>query len=211
MKNTFKLLSLTISLIVVFLTTTLRADPNPFRINEVMSSNNASIADEDGDHSDWIEILNTTDDSASIGRYGLSDSNSDKFKWIFPDTVIGPGEFLLVWASGKDRRISGKPLHCNFSVSQEGEEILLSSPDAVLHDKLDPVFIPRNTSIFNLDAKIIVNADPAHPDKNDERRDCNGLNWVFMYREYYQRSDEWKREENFLLQYSYIQRLLTST
>lgn len=54
MKNTFKLLSLTISLIVVFLTTTLRADPNPFRINEVMSSNNASIADEDGDHSDWI-------------------------------------------------------------------------------------------------------------------------------------------------------------
>lgn len=160
MKNTFKLLSLTISLIVVFLTTTLRADPNPFRINEVMSSNNASIADEDGDHSDWIEILNTTDDSASIGRYGLSDSNSDKFKWIFPDTVIGPGEFLLVWASGKNRKISGKPLHCNFSISQDGEDILLTSPDGTLQDHLKPVFIPQNTSIGR--------------DKE------NGANWVFF-------------------------------
>ena len=160
MKNTFKLLSLTISLIVVFLTTTLRADPNPFRINEVMSSNNASIADEDGDHSDWIEILNTSKDSASIGRYGLSDSNSDKFKWIFPDTVIGPGEFLLVWASGKNRKISGKPLHCNFSISQDGEDILLTSPDGTLQDQLKPVFIPTNTSIGR--------------DKE------NGANWVFF-------------------------------
>ena len=125
-----------------------------------MSSNNASIADEDGDHSNWIEILNTSKDSASIGRYGLSDSNSDKFKWIFPDTVIGPGEFLLVWASGKNRKISGKPLHCNFSISQDGEDILLTSPDGTLQDHLKPVLIPQNTSIGR--------------DKE------NGANWVFF-------------------------------
>ena len=70
MKNTFKLLSLTISLIVGdFSQTTLRADLIHLGSMRSCPQNNASIADEDGDHSDWIEILNTTDDSASIGRY----------------------------------------------------------------------------------------------------------------------------------------------
>ncbi|NLD48943.1 MAG: T9SS type A sorting domain-containing protein [Clostridiaceae bacterium] len=53
----------------------------------------------------------------------------------------------MVWASGKNRRVSGEELHCNFSISQEGEEMLLTSPDTNFQDLLNPVIIPPNTSI----------------------------------------------------------------
>ena len=73
-------------------------------INEVMASNAWTIADEDGDYEDWIELYNFGQDSISLQGYGLSDNYAQPFKWVFPDVSIGPGEFLLVWASGKDRR-----------------------------------------------------------------------------------------------------------
>src|SRR5204862_548370 len=36
--------------------------------------------------------------------YGLSDDAASPFKWIFRDAAVGPGRFLLVFASGKDRQ-----------------------------------------------------------------------------------------------------------
>ncbi|MFC1693529.1 lamin tail domain-containing protein, partial [Candidatus Latescibacterota bacterium] len=72
-------------------------------INEVMSSNATTIQDEDGDYSDWIELYNSGDSSVDLSGYGLSDDPDDSFKWIFPSFTLGPGEFMLVFASGKDR------------------------------------------------------------------------------------------------------------
>ena len=74
------------------------------RINEFMASNGVTLADEDGDYEDWIELHNFGDAPVSLEGWGLSDNADDPFKWIFPEgTVVAPGEFLLVWASGKDR------------------------------------------------------------------------------------------------------------
>ncbi len=73
-------------------------------INEIMASNGSTIADEDGDFEDWIELVNTGDTSLDISHWGLSDRSETPFKWIFPEGVaLDPGEFLLVWASGKNR------------------------------------------------------------------------------------------------------------
>ena len=72
-------------------------------INELMSSNSNIISDEDGDYSDWIEIFNAQDTSVNLNGYGISDSKSNPFKWIFPSVVIKPGEHLLVFASDKNR------------------------------------------------------------------------------------------------------------
>ncbi|TVR53426.1 MAG: hypothetical protein EA425_03505, partial [Puniceicoccaceae bacterium] len=76
------------------------------RINEVMASNVSTIADEDGDYEDWIELYNYGDQSVGLEGWGLSDSYSNPFKWTVPDTSIAPGQHLLVWASGKDRTFS---------------------------------------------------------------------------------------------------------
>ena len=47
----------------------------------------------------------------------------------FPSTNLAGGEFLVVFASGKDRRVSGKPLHTNFKLPAEGGTIVLQAPN----------------------------------------------------------------------------------
>jgi hypothetical protein len=73
-------------------------------INEMMSSNAGAVADDEGDFSDWIELFNKGTSAVQLEGWGLSDNHSNPFKWVFPKTTIEPGKFLLVWASGKDRK-----------------------------------------------------------------------------------------------------------
>jgi hypothetical protein len=73
-------------------------------INEIMASNKVTIQDMDGDFSDWVELYNHGEDSVNLEGWGLSDTQEDPYRWTFPARMIKPGEYLLVWASGKDRR-----------------------------------------------------------------------------------------------------------
>jgi hypothetical protein len=74
------------------------------RINEMMASNGRTLADLDGDFEDWIELFNYGEEPVDLAGWGLSDKPDQPFLWTFPEgTVIAPGEYLLVWASGKDR------------------------------------------------------------------------------------------------------------
>jgi len=73
-------------------------------IHEFMASNGGTISDEEGDFEDWIELYNYGDAPVELQGWGLSDNPAQPFKWTFQSQrVLGPGEFLLVWASGKDR------------------------------------------------------------------------------------------------------------
>ncbi|MBK8002292.1 MAG: hypothetical protein IPK15_27280 [Verrucomicrobia bacterium] len=49
----------------------------------------------------------------------LTDSRKELKKWRFPATTIGPGEFLVVFASKKDRRVANGELHTNFKLDAE--------------------------------------------------------------------------------------------
>jgi len=71
-------------------------------INEVMSSNETIIADEDGDYSDWIELYNAGDSTINLEGYGISDDSLNLKKWVFPETILPPGTHHLIFASGKD-------------------------------------------------------------------------------------------------------------
>ena len=53
------------------------------RINEVVSSNSATIADENGDYSDWIELANEGTTALDLTGWGLSDQPELPFKWVF--------------------------------------------------------------------------------------------------------------------------------
>ncbi len=78
--------------------------PVTVRINEFMASNGSTVSDEDGDFEDWIELYNYGTEPVSLAGFGLTDNPSNPFKWVFPDITLAPGEYRLVWASGKDRR-----------------------------------------------------------------------------------------------------------
>ena len=73
-------------------------------INEVVASNQNGLLDEDGDTPDWLELHNAGDEPVSLADWGLSDDLDDAYRWRLPDRTMAPGEFLLIMASGKDRR-----------------------------------------------------------------------------------------------------------
>lgn len=77
------------------------------RINEFVASNSQGITDEDGEHSDWIELSNAGPDPVGLMGFGLTDDPRNPFKWVVPDLTLAPGEHLVIFASGKDRRPSG--------------------------------------------------------------------------------------------------------
>jgi hypothetical protein len=115
-------------------------------INEFMASNSMAIADEDGDFEDWIEIYNPGEQPLDLKGFGLSDDYDDPFKWVFPDKTIIPGQFILVWASGKDRANLFTPLHTNFCIDNSGEEILLTHPSGTRMDEVQPLALPTDIS-----------------------------------------------------------------
>ena len=103
-------------------------NPNGLMISEVMPVNRATLADEDGDFSDWIELYNGSDQPVSLKDCALSDDDANHLKWRFPERTLGPGEYLLVFASGKNRRDAGGELHTSFRLSRKGEALRLYGP-----------------------------------------------------------------------------------
>ena len=73
-------------------------------INEMMSSNAVTLADEDGDYSDWIELYNAGSNAVQLEGWGLTDNKSNPFKWIFPGKTLAPKQYLVIRASGKNYR-----------------------------------------------------------------------------------------------------------
>ncbi len=114
-------------------------DEVELRINEIMASNGTTIADEDGDYEDWIEIYNAGSQPVNLNGFGLSDDEDNPMRWIFPSVYILPDSYLIVWASGKNRVHNIQSLHTNFSISSAGENILLSDVSGQLLDQLPAV------------------------------------------------------------------------
>jgi hypothetical protein len=111
------------------------------RINEFMAENTGTIADEDGQFNDWIEISNPGTVPRDLTNWYLTDEQAVLNKWQFPATTIPPGGFLIVWASNNDRRVSGQPLHTNFRLSNDGEFLALVQPDgSTIASQYDPTY-----------------------------------------------------------------------
>lgn len=97
-------------------------------LNEMVASNRTTIADEDGEYVDWIELYNGGPHDIELSNYALSDDETNPVKWRFPaGEVIKSHGYYLVFASGKDR-VGGEDLHphTNFKLAAEGETVVLS-------------------------------------------------------------------------------------
>ena len=114
-------------------------------ITEFMASNQSDepledgeLLDEDGDSSDWIEIFNPTDTTVNLDGWYLTHDVEELTEWEFPAVALGPGEFMIVFASEKDRRDpdADKPLHTNFNLSKGGDylAIVRSDGQTIVHE-----------------------------------------------------------------------------
>ena len=97
-------------------------------ITEVMSSNSAYFADENGEFHDYVEIRNNSSASVDLEGWYLSDGSDKLKRWAFPEMTLPAGGSIAVHCSGYDRVASGH-VHTNFKISANGESIYLSRPD----------------------------------------------------------------------------------
>ena len=101
------------------------------RITEFLTENDGGVRDVDGQTPDWIELHNDGASPASLAGWHLTDSPTNLARWTFPATSLGPGAFLVVFASGKDRAVAGAELHTNFRLESSGGYLALVQPDGV--------------------------------------------------------------------------------
>ncbi|MCD6392006.1 MAG: lamin tail domain-containing protein, partial [Planctomycetes bacterium] len=118
-------------------------------INEFLADNESKsplgpgeILDGNGDSSDWIELHNNSEMAVDIGGWYLTDESSLKTMWRFPSgmdqLVLQPGDFLVVFASGKTQAENpgnypyvdpAGYLHTNFKLPKGGKYLALIHSD----------------------------------------------------------------------------------
>ncbi len=115
-------------------------------LNALVASNGVTLADSDGDYHELIELYNKGTEPVALEGYGLSNDSDEPFQWVFPSVNLEPEEFLVVFATGKDRPEDPEELHTNFRLSASGDEVLLTHPDGSTLDNVPPTEIPRDVA-----------------------------------------------------------------
>ncbi len=120
-------------------------------INEFLAGNDANIQDDFGEHEDWIELYNTTEDTINIAGLFVTDDLTDTSAfWQIPTdnlaaTAIPPLDYLVLWA---DKEPEQGTLHVNIKLGKSGEQIGLIQivgADTVFLDSL--TFGPQTDDI----------------------------------------------------------------
>ncbi len=116
-------------------------------ISEFLAANDTGIRDEDGDRSDWIELLNLSPEPVSLNGWFLTDDAERPTKWRLPKITLADGEYLLIRASGKDRAIPGRELHTNFKLNTAGEYLALLDPQTNVVSAFAPAYPPQRDDV----------------------------------------------------------------
>jgi hypothetical protein len=98
-------------------------------ITEFMAQNIRGIVDEDADRPDWVELFNSGVEPVNLGGWYLTDNPLNLNKWKFPSTNLPPQKHMVVFLSGKDRAVSGAPLHTDFRLNADEDYLALVQPD----------------------------------------------------------------------------------
>lgn len=126
-----RLRALTRILFGLFLVCAFSAASQPVWITEFMAANEGALLDEDGQDSDWVELFNAGSESVNLAGWYLTDTPANLVRWRFPSVTIGSQQFLVVFASEKNRTLNGNELHTNFKLNAAGDYLALVRPDGV--------------------------------------------------------------------------------
>lgn len=93
-------------------------------INEYATSSTCTVTDDDGDFVGFVELFNSGKKAVGLGGLYLSDDEADKQKWHFPDLTLAPGDYLVVYLSGKTKKYQpGKAVHCDFKLKGDEDSL----------------------------------------------------------------------------------------
>ncbi len=117
-------------------------------INELMPSNQTTVADEGGAFPDWIELFNGTDADIDVGGWYIGDDAADPLKASLAAGLVVPaGGVLMLWADGDTDEGSA---HLPFKLSAGGESVVLSLSDGTLVDSVEYADASGDTSYARL-------------------------------------------------------------
>jgi hypothetical protein len=103
-------------------------------INEIAAANVVTNGgpgtldiDEFNQPEDWIELFNRGSNSVRLLGWALTDSQNEPGLWTFPDVTLGAGQYLVVYASERNRKVIGgtNRLHTSFALNPNGEYLAL--------------------------------------------------------------------------------------
>lgn len=97
-------------------------------INELLAINDDTIADENDEYDDWIELYNASDSVIDLTGMYLSDRADNLDKWQFGSVSIAPWQHLLIWCDDNEEQ---GDLHTSFKLSGDGEFISLTASDGI--------------------------------------------------------------------------------
>lgn len=119
-------------------------------LTEFMASNSATLADGDGNSSDWLEIHNPTGAPINLAGWRLTDSPGNLARWTFPSVTLPAGGYLVVFASSQSTSNyvdAGGYLHTNFALSADGEYLALVDPTGAVASAYAPKFPAQTVDV----------------------------------------------------------------
>lgn len=137
-------------------------------ISEIMAKNTYTLKDNNGEYSDYIELYNGHNNSINLEGYHLSDSEFETSKWTFPSIEIKPHEYLIIYASGKDK-CNQDACHANFKLSSKGEIITLTASNGNIINKFSYPEL-ANDLAFGFIKNNYVIMDEASPGKDNTKK-----------------------------------------
>lgn len=138
-------------------------------LTEAMASNKSTATDDYGEYSDWIELYNGGSSEISLKNYIITDNPDNKTKGILPDVKLGAGEYILIWASGRNvYNEQTKSVHLPFKLSKSGETVsLLTQGGKEIGRITIPADVPTDISAAPDDnGHTVLLAEPTPAEQN---------------------------------------------
>ena len=120
--------------------------PEGLYISEVMPSNR-SVARNNGDYFDWVELCNGSSESVQLEKYYLTDDFEEYDKYQLPDVTLKSGDRIIVYCSGKPDLTGKDSYHCPFKLNGGEDRLYLYSDSGKLLDFMHIYKVPAQGSI----------------------------------------------------------------
>lgn len=124
-------------------------------LSEVMTSNKTALSDESNAYPDWIELSNSGKKAVDVSGWMLTDKLSRTSGFTFPEgTTIAPGEYLIVYASGRLQNETGKNFHAPFKLSSAGDSVILCDESGTVVESINLPAMSADQSFARRDGNV---------------------------------------------------------
>ncbi len=106
-------------------------------LSEVQSED---LTNPTGARSGWVELANGGDSPVNLSGWFLTNDRTNLTKWPFPEVVLLPDKYLMVFASGQNRSANLSELLASFQLDPHGSYLALVGRQTNIVSEFGPSF-----------------------------------------------------------------------